>query len=144
MGSSMILALTPEALIQGRVAAVTRHDFRAIYFSYHPDAPFLNFFPDCDVYLAYAEAELAHNFQIRACRILRTSQQGETADVLFSLQLNHEGQVSDTLEIARCRCDDLGNWSFEAGLRLDALKLPAEFLHCSWAVLIAAGNDLWI
>ena len=140
----MITALTPEALIHGRVAAFSRHDFRAIYSSYHPDAPFLNFFPDCDAYLAYAEEELVHHFQIRGCRILRTFQQGERTDILFSLQLNKEGIVFDTLEMARCRCDNLGIWSFEAGLRLDALKLPAEFLHCSWADLIAAGNDLWI
>ena len=140
----MITALTPESLIQGRVAAFAQKDFRAIFYSYHPDAPFLHFFPDCNAYLAYAEVEIANTFLISDCRILRTRHQGETADVLFRQRLVHKGEVSDSLEIARCRREAHGNWLFEAGLRLDALKLPAEPLQCSWDLLIAAGNDLWI
>jgi uncharacterized protein YchJ len=140
----MILALTPEALIQERVAAFMRHDFRAIFHSYHPDASFLHFFPDCDTYLVYAAAEIVDTFSITACQILRSCQQGETADVLFRQQLIYKGEVVDSLEIARCHRDKHGKWFFMAGLRLDALKLPEDLLHCSWDELIAAGNDLWI
>ena len=140
----MILALTPEALIQERVAAFMCHDFRAIFHSYHPDAPFLHFFPDSEAYLAYAAAEIADTFQITACQILRTCQQGETAEVLFRQHLIHKGEDIDSLEIARCHCDEHGKWFFVAGLRLDALKLPADLLCCSWDELLAAGNDLWI
>lgn len=140
----MISALTPEALIQERAAAFMQHDFRAIFHSYHPDAPFLYFFPDCDTYLAYAAAEIADTFSIRACEILRSSQQGETAEILFRQRLIHTGEVIDSLEIARCRRDEHGKWFFMAGLRLDARKLPSDLLLCSWDDLLAAGNDLWI
>lgn len=140
----MITALTPEELILKRVDAFAQKDFRAIFYSYHPDAPFRDFFLDCSTYLAYAEAEIANNFQIRDCRIFRTAQQGETAYVLFSQCMIHKGEACDSLEIARCRRDDRGEWFFEAGLRLDVLKLPEDRLQCSWDVLIAAGNDLWI
>ena len=140
----MILALTPEALIQERVAAFMQHDFRAIYHSYHSDAPFLRFFPDCDTYLAYAASEIADTFQISACQILRSCQQGETTEVLFRQRLIHNGEVLDSFEIARCYREEDGKWFFVAGLRLDALKLPADLLHCSWEELHAAGNDLWI
>jgi uncharacterized protein YchJ len=140
----MILALTPETLIQERVAAFRQQDFRAIFHSYHPDASFLHFFPDCDAYLAYAMAEIAGTFQITACKILRSCQQGETAEVLFQQRLNHRGVDIDSLEIARCHRDEHGKWFFVAGLRLDACKVPADLLHCSWDELFAAGNDLWI
>ena len=138
------MALTPETLIQERVAAFMQHDFRVIYHSYHPDAPFLHFFPDCDAYLAYAAAEIADTFQIRSCQILRSCQQGETAEVLFRQRLSHKGEVFDSLEIARCHRDEHGQWFFVAGLRLDTQKLPDDLLLCSWDELLAAGNDLWI
>ena len=140
----MILALTPEALIQERVAAFREQDFRSIFHSYHPDAPFLHLFPDCDAYLAYAAAEIADNFQISACEILRSCLQGEAAEILFRQRLIHKGEVFDSLEIARCRRNEHGEWLFTAGLRLDARKLPADLLQCSWDELLAAGNDLWI
>jgi SEC-C motif domain protein len=140
----MISALTPEALIQERFAAFMQHDFRAIFHSYHPDAPFLQFFPDCDAYLAYAAAEIVDTFSIRACQVLRSCQQDGTAEVFFRQQLIHKGEVIDSLEIARCRRDEHGKWLFMAGLRLDARKLPADLLRCSWDELLAAGNDLWI
>lgn len=140
----MISALTPEGLIQERVAAFKQHNFRAIFHSYHSDAPFLQFFPDCDAYLTYAAAEIVDTFQISTCQILRSSQQEETAEVLFSQRLIHQGDVIDSLEIARCRRDEHGKWFFTAGVRLDVHKLPADLLHCSWEELLAAGNDLWI
>jgi uncharacterized protein YchJ len=140
----MILASTPEALIEERVAAFMRQDFLAIYQSYHQDAPFLHFFPDCDAYLVYAAEEIADTFQISACEILRSTLQGGTAEVLFRQRLVHGGEVFDSLEIARCHRDEHGHWFFAAGLRLDALKLPTDLLHCSWDELFAAGNDLWI
>ena len=140
----MILALTPEALIQERAAAFMQHDFRAIFHSYHPDAPFLHFFPDCDSYLAYAATEIADTIQITDCQILRSYQQGETVQILFRQRLIHKGEVFDSFEIARCHRDQHGKWFFVAGLRLDALKLPTDLLHCAWDELLAAGNDLWI
>lgn len=140
----MILALTPEVLIQERVAAFMLNDFATIFHSYHPDAPFLHFFPDVNAYVAYAEAELVSTFSINAFQILRSRQQGESAEVLFSQRLLYQGEILDSLEIARCRRDGRDYWSFVAGLRLDAVKLPLEPLQCSWDVLIAAGNDLWI
>lgn len=139
----MILALTPEELIKERVVAFMQHDFRAIFHSYHPDAPFLHFFPDCDSYLAYAAAELTDTFQISACQILRSCYREAKAEILFSQRLVHKGDVFDSLEIARCYREH-GQWFFVAGLRLDVRKLPAELLHCSWDELFAAGNDLWI
>jgi uncharacterized protein YchJ len=140
----MILALTPETLIQERVAAFMQQDFRAIFHSYHPDAPFLHFFPDCDTYLAYAAAEIAGVFQISACEILRSCQQGETAEILFRQCLHHQGEVLDSLEIGRCQRAAEGRWFFVAALRLDLRKVPADLLSCSWDELRAAGNDLWI
>lgn len=140
----MILALSPEALIQERVDAFMRNDFAGIFHSYHPDAPFLHLFSDVDVYIAYAETTLANTFSISSCRILRSRQQGESAEVLFSQRLLYQGEIRDSLEIARCRRDDRGYWSFVSGLRLDTDKLPLQPLQCPWDVLIAAGNDLWI
>jgi uncharacterized protein YchJ len=140
----MILALTPEALILERVAAFMQQDFRSIFHSYHPDAPFLHFFPDCDAYLAYAAAEIVDNYRISACEILRSFQRGATAEILFRQRLIHKGEVFDSLEIARCQHNDDGKWLYTAGLRLDARKLPADLLHCSRDELLAAGSDLWI
>jgi uncharacterized protein YchJ len=140
----MISALTPEILIQERVVAFRHHDFLAIFHSYHPDAPFLHFFPDCETYLAYATAEIAGSFQISACEILRSCQHGETAEILFRQRLHHKGEVLDSLEIGRCHRDADGMWFFVAALRLDPLKMPTDLLHCPWDELLAAGNDLWI
>lgn len=140
----MFTALTPEALIQERVAAFMRHDFRSIFHSYHADAPFLHFFPDCDAYLSYAETEIAHSFTIESCQVLRASQDGETAYILFTQRLNHKGIACESVEIARCQRGPGEGWLFEAGLRLDPLRLPADFLTCPWEELFPAGNDLWI
>lgn len=140
----MILALTPEELIQERVAAFVQQDFRAIFHSYHPSAPFLHFFPDCETYLAYATTEIAGIFEISACEILRSCQQGATAEILFRQRLHYQGEVLDSFEIGRCRRDADAHWLFVAALRLDLLKLPADLLTCSWDDLRAAGNDLWI
>ena len=140
----MILALTPETLIEERVAAFMQQDFEAIFHSYHPDAPFLHFFPDCDTYLAYASTEIAGLFEISACEILRTFQHDETAEVLFRQRLLHKGEVLDSLELGRCRRAADGRWFFVAALRLDLRKLPADLHSCSWDDLRAAGNDLWI
>ncbi|PKN12172.1 MAG: hypothetical protein CVU69_08220 [Deltaproteobacteria bacterium HGW-Deltaproteobacteria-4] len=140
----MILALTPEILIQERVAAFMQQDFRTIFYSYHPDAPFLHFFPDCDTYLAYATAEIAGIFEISACEILRSCQHSETAEILFRQRLHLKGEVLDSLEIGRCRRAADGRWLFVAALRLDLCKLPADLQSCSWDDLRAAGNDLWI
>jgi len=140
----MILARTPEALIEERVAAFIQQDFRAIFHSYHPDAPFLNFFPDCDIYLAYATSEIAGIFQISACEILRKCLQGDTAEILFRQRWHHQGEILDSLEIGRCRRVADGRWFFVATLRLEPLKLPADLQDCLWDDLRAAGNDLWI
>lgn len=140
----MFTALTPESLIQERVAAFQRCDFSSIFYSYHTDAPFLHFFPDCDTYLAYAEAEIASSFVIESCQILRSTQQEETAYVLFRQRLRHQGVVCDSFEIARCQRGAGERWFFEAGLRLDERKFPGDFLACSWEDLFAAGSDLWI
>lgn len=140
----MIRAFTPEGLIEGRVIAFTQKDFRAIFHSYHPDAPFLNFFPDCNTYLEYAEVEIANTYQISAFNIIRTLSQGDTAHVLFCQSMIYNGESFKSLEIARCRRGITGEWLFEAGLRLDALKLKDDPLQCSWDQLFAAGNDLWI
>ena len=140
----MIRALTPETLIQERVAAFMQQDFRAIFHSYHPDAPFLHFFPDCDTYLAYATTEIAGIFEISTCEILRTFQHDEKAEVLFRQRLFHKGVVLDSFEIGRCRRAVDGSWFFVAALRLDLLKLPVDLQSCSWEDLHAAGNDLWI
>ena len=140
----MIQALTPEALIKERVAAFMQQDFRAIFHSYHPDAPFLHFFPDCDTYLAYATTEIAGIFEISACEILRCCQQGETAEILFRQRLHHKGEILDSFEIGRCLRAVDGHWYFVAALRLDLPKLPADLHSCSWDDLRAAGNDLWI
>jgi uncharacterized protein YchJ len=140
----MILALTPEALIQERVAAFMQQDFTAIFYSYHPDAPFLHFFPDCDTYLSYARAEIAGSFEISACEILRSWQHSETAEIFFRQRLHHQGEVLDSLEIGRCQRVADGRWFFVAALRLDLCKLPADLQACSWDDLRAAGNGLWI
>ena len=140
----MILALTPETLIQERVAAFMQQDFLAIFHSYHPDAPFLHFFPDCDTYLTYATTEIAGIFEISACEILRTVQHDETAEVLFRQRLLLKGEVIDSLEIGRCQRATDGRWFFVAALRLDLRKLAADLHSCSWDDLRAAGNDLWI
>lgn len=140
----MIAALTPETLIQERFTAFRQHDFRAIFHSYHPDAPFLQFFPDCKAYLAYAVTELADVFSISSCQILRSCQKGESAEILFRQRLTYKGEVIDSFEIARCHRNEQGIWLFMAGLRLDPRKLPADLLHSAWDELLAAGNDLWI
>lgn len=138
------IALTPEEVIQGRFYAFTMNDFDVIFDSYHETAPFRNLFPDKHAYLTYAEVELASTIQIISCRILRVSEEGATAYLLFKQQISYQGQVFDSLEIARCRCNDSGYWFFESGLRLDPLRLPTDLRNCSWDVLISAGNNLWI
>jgi hypothetical protein len=140
----MILALTPETLIEERVAAFIQQDFRAIFYSYDSEAPFLHFFPDCDTYLAYATTEIAGLYEISACEILRSCQQGATAEILFRQRLRHQGEVLDSFEIGRCRRAADGQWLFVAALRLDRSKLPADLQSCSWDELRAAGSDLWI
>lgn len=137
-------ASTPEELIQGRFYAFTTNDFSAIFDSYHENATFRNFFPDKHTYLTYAAEDLASTFQIVSCRILRVSEEGATAYILFQQRISHKGQVFDSLEIARCRCDDPGRWFFEAGLRLDPFRLPSDLHNCAWDDLMSAGNDLWI
>lgn len=140
----MPVACTPQELILGRAAALSGGDFAAIFASYHPDAPFLRFFPDRAAYLAYAASELAGVFRISHCRILRLHESGETVEVLFSQSIEHGGVSVESLEIGRCRRDPAGEWRFEAGLRLDPQRLPADLEHAPWSELIAAGSNLWI
>lgn len=140
----MFTALTPESVIEERVAAFLRHDFSAIFHSYHGDAPFLHFFPDCTTYLSYAEAEIAGHFVIKACQLLRISVHGETAFVLFKQSLQHKGEECESFEIARCQHVDGSGWFYWAGLRLEAGRFPNDYLSCPWEELFAAGNNLWI
>lgn len=140
----MFAALTPQSLIQERVAAFQRHDFSAIFESYLADAPFRQFFPDCASYRLYAEAEIAGIFVIESCQIIRVKEEGGLAFVLFSQRLHHRGTTFESVEIARCQQVAGDMWYFAAGLRLDPSKLPADILLCPWEELFALGNDLWI
>jgi len=47
-----------QAFLQGRFAALNRHDYAAVYASYHSDAPFLQQFDDLETYLCFARQQL--------------------------------------------------------------------------------------
>ncbi|WP_225071799.1 YchJ family metal-binding protein [Desulfuromonas sp. CSMB_57] len=123
-------ALTPSALILERVAAFQEGDFPFIYASYHPDAPFLQVFPQQQEYLDYAARELAGNFAILACSIL--AQRAPTVDetqVLLVLELLVRGERQTSLELARVRRTPQG-WRFHSATRrplesgLEAVREP--------------------
>jgi len=110
-------ALTPSALILERVAAFQRGDFPFIYASYHPDAPFLQAFPQRQEYLDYAARELAGNFAILACSIL--AQRAPTVDetqVLLVLELVVRGERQASLELSRVRRTPQG-WRYHSATR---------------------------
>jgi hypothetical protein len=62
--------MTPRQLLEDRFAALVRADFTAVYATYHSDAPFLQNFPDCAAYVAFAEQQL-NMVQVRSWRVLR-------------------------------------------------------------------------
>lgn len=140
----MISAKSPEELIQGRFDSFVQQDFASIYLSYHPDAPLLNFFPECSDYLTYALEEIVPKFEILDCHILRSMVGPLLAEILYRQVVCHNGTCINSLEIGRCRKDTSGLWFFDAALRIDTSLLDCDPLVCQWEDLVVAGNGLWI
>lgn len=124
--SNALDTLEPSELVLARVEAFQRNDFSFVFHSYHVDAPFLQAFPNCRDYLNYAEQALRGAFIISDCRIVRVRKvdSGEV-QVLFTMEVDYDGQIQRTLELARIKRTEQG-WRYHSGA-----KRPVEDFSCS-------------
>jgi SEC-C motif-containing protein len=110
--------LTPAELILARVQAFARNDFAFVFHTYHPDAPFLQIFPDRESYLEYAARELQGRIVIVRCLIGRQRVVSEDeVEVLLQQEIRSlEGHPQETVELVRLRRTAMG-WRYHSAAR---------------------------
>lgn len=109
--------MTPLQFLTQRFAALANADYAAVYASYHADAPFLQSFPDCAAYLAYADQCLGA-VRIRSWQSLR--QRILTADRqehLLLMELEVDGSSQDFFELALL-INSADGWRYHSAQKL--------------------------
>lgn len=111
--------MNPEELLAHRFAALQRQDYQSVYSSYHPEAPFLQSFPDSDSYVCFARQELA-NIEVRDWRSLGWRQ--PTADQiehLLVMELVVDGIAEHFYELALL-LKTSGGWRYHSAQKLSS------------------------
>jgi len=128
----MTLTATPAACLRQRFEAHRCGDYAAIYASYHPQAPFLEHFPDLAAYEAFARDHLSRiqmiAWQCTMARCLDARQH----ECLQILEFQQEGTVGRLVELALL-IDTSRGWRYHSAQKLDAqtLSVPAALVDFS-------------
>lgn len=134
----MTLSAAPADCLRQRFAAHHRGDYAAVYASYHPQAPFLQHFPDLSSYLAFAREQLADvklvAWQCTMERCLDVMQ----VECIQIVEYVHEGATRRMVELALL-IDTSQGWRYHSAQKLDELDLPVpavlvDFSHFDQAL----------
>jgi len=119
----MTFATTPTDCLRRRFEAHRCGDYAAIYASYHPQAPFLQHFPDLSSYLTFAHEQLADielvAWQSTLERRLDTGQ----IECIQIIEFSHEGVISRMVELTLLIETSQG-WCYHSAQKLDVQNLP--------------------
>ncbi len=105
-------------IIRDRFAALKTRDFSALYASYHPQAPFLEQFPDEESYLEYAQQALA-GLLVREVHIGAWRTTAEGVEVICTLNFATDGETQTLFELARLIATPDG-WRYHSAQKLTA------------------------
>ncbi|WP_139800673.1 YchJ family metal-binding protein [Geothermobacter hydrogeniphilus] len=108
----------PRRLVEERVEAFREGNFGFIYDSYHPDAPFLEQFPDREEYLSYAAEEIAGSCTIERMTILYERQQDARAEVVIQQLLKTAAGYQESFELVRLGMV-AGGWKYLGSERIE-------------------------
>ncbi len=108
----------PRQLVEDRLQAFKDGDFGAIYDSYHPEAPFLEQFPQRDDYLAFAQESIVGSCSIERCLIHYEQVDGDEALILLQQLLKTSAGYQESFELAHLsKIDDC--WKYLGSERID-------------------------
>ena len=125
--------MTPADCLQQRFDAHCRGDYAALYATYHPEAPFLHYFPELDDYLSFARENLSA-IQLRSwrCTMERRLDEQQT-ECLQIIEFVHGGLSCQALESALLLHTAKG-WLYHSAQKIDpdTLSVPltqVDFSH---------------
>lgn len=124
--------LSPSQLVAARCRAFQQGDFGFIYDSYHPEAPFLELYPNRRDYLLQGQRELQPHFRILDCRVLKEDRAGSEARVLFHLVTSFQGVATETFEPSNFQQTATG-WRYNSSLKLARDKFPGGLAEIDWS-----------
>jgi SEC-C motif-containing protein len=117
--------LTPEELIRLRYAALEEQSYSLLYASYHPQAPFIEQFPDVTAYLDFAAQSLAG---MRLCEAYvgasRTTSEG--VELICAIRFEMGAGMQTMYELALVRQTEVG-WRYHSAQKLSGEDYQGEF-----------------
>lgn len=123
--SELTIDLTAEELIRLRFTALEEQNFSLLYASYHPQAPFLEQFPNPTAYLEFAAQSLSG---IRLCDaqvgVSRVTSEG--VEQICAMRFELGGVVQIMYELALLKTTDSG-WRYHSAQKLTAEDYQGEF-----------------
>jgi SEC-C motif-containing protein len=114
---------SPARMILARAEAFRHCDFGFIFDSYHDSSNFRRQFPDREDYVRYGWANLAKEFRILDCVIIRELVEGDTARVIFVMTIELHGDRQFYAELAWLKNAGAG-WRYRRGQKLSEDELP--------------------
>ncbi len=130
--------MTPIDCLRQRFEAHRRSDYAAIYATYHPDAPFLQQFPDLDYYADFARENLSSIQMMSWQCIMERRLDPQQSECIQILEFDQCGVHCRMAELALLVLTAQG-WLFHSAQKLDpdALSVPlalVDFSHFDDAV----------
>jgi len=120
--------MTIEEFLEKRFALLQAGDYRAVFATYHTDAPFRRQFQDCAAYLDFAKSHLTAVKVISwSCRGQRELSSGDV-ECLLVMELECGGQRQFFYELALLKEED-GSWFYHSAQKLtveDYKGLPEQ------------------
>jgi SEC-C motif-containing protein len=129
---------TPSDCLRLRFDAYCCGDFAAVYASYHPQAPFLQYFPDLSSYLTFAREQLAEIELVAWQCTMERRLDAMQAECLQIVEYTHQGAGGRMVELALLTHTNQG-WRYHSAQKLDAQDMPdpailVDFSHFDQAV----------
>jgi SEC-C motif-containing protein len=121
----LTLDLTAEELIQLRFVALQEHNFSLLYASYHPQAPFLEQFPNVLIYLDFAEHSLS-DLHIHEMRTGGSRATAEGVELICKVQFELGGEHQTLYELALLKPTAEG-WRYHSAQKLTAEEFQGDF-----------------
>ena len=113
--------MTIEQFLKNRFSALDSGDYSAVYASYHPDAPFLQQFSDCNTYVRYAQEHLGE-IKIKSwfCPQQRTIAVKQVEAILV-MEIATAAGTQFFYEMALLIATDTG-WSYHSAQKIGAAE----------------------
>ena len=107
----------PEQFLEQRFAALAAGDFAGVYDSYHEDALFRGHFPERDMYVRFAEEQLAGIKVTRWCCLDRRMPAENNMECLLVSWLEVDGEEQLFYELALLLMTEQG-WKYHSAQKL--------------------------